>query len=123
MQKEIYDSVLTDALTYGTGISIEGVHVPDENIFVGPDSADSDDSLSDLEILLHVRNFCPSVKSDFSRANAQEIGKLASESLITTYAGNGTYGHHWYVTILGLELLVDYGVLSGKIEGILWANR
>ena len=84
-----------------------------------PDDSDKDDS----DILLYIRGNCPSVKSDFARTYAKEIGKLSSEGFITTYAGNGRYGNCWHITILGLELLVDEGVLSGRIEGILWSNR
>ena len=88
-----------------------------------PDDPDNFDKEDDSDILLYVRGNCPSVKSDFARTYAREIGKLSSEGFITTYAGNGRYGNCWHITILGLELLVDEGVLSGRIEGILWSNR
>lgn len=57
-----------------------------------------------IDTLAAIYDSPKSIQSDFFRANAQEVARLASLGLITT-ALKGSYGTVWRPTFKGLRVL------------------
>lgn len=54
------------------------------------------------------------VQSNYARANAQEVGALASMGFITTKVvrgNNPVFGRMWRVTLDGMKLLDEEGIV------------
>lgn len=61
---------------------------------------------------LHTIYLAPrTVQSDFAREQAEEIGSLASQGLISTKDGKDTYGRLWRITPPGQHQLIAHGLL------------
>ena len=63
---------------------------------------------ADQHNVLYAAWFSPfTTRSDFARANVEEIGILACLGLITLKQGEDVWGREWRVTAKGLQILED----------------